>query len=471
MHSNAFRTTTLRVGCRIAGVVAVLAGMLALSGCDKDKEVDPPKELTKLVEKRDVKQLWDKRLGGKSERLRLALRPTAVEGVVYAASHDGEVIAMAAQSGKRKWRVKTKLALSAGPEVGSGLVVLGSSDGDVIALDATTGAQRWKISVNSEVLARPLIANDLAIIRTVDGHIEGLSLTDGAKRWAVDEQVPRLSLRGTAPPVLAGDKVIAGFDSGKMLAIDARNGEVLWDTIVNAPHGRTELERLSDIDSPAHVAGDDIFVVGFQGRVAMLALDSGQVWWARDASSYRGFTMDEETIYLTNADSVVMAMKRADGTVLWEQSGLRRRGLTAPAIDGDTVLVGDFEGFLHWLDKSTGRIVARHKTDGERITNAAVADDGRTFILTDSGNLLAFKSAPNPNAWKRWWKPWAKAKESEVPAPKKRRWWKPTDWWKQSEAPAPEAPAAEPASTPSGSTAPAEAEPAPAAEQAPIPKE
>lgn len=436
-----------RIGSRLIGGVLVLAAMIVVSGCDKDKDPDPPAQLTKLVDKRDVKQLWGTGLSGKSERLRLALRPAAVAGVVYAASHDGEVIAMTAQSGKRNWSVKTKLALSAGPEVGAGYVLLGSSDGDVIALDAATGAQRWKVSVNSEVLARPLVANDLVVIRTVDGHIEGLALADGAKRWAVDEQVPRLTLRGTAPPVLAGDKIIAGFDSGKVLAIDVRNGDVLWDAVVNAPHGRTELERLADIDAPAHVGGDDIFVVGFQGRVAMLALDSGQIWWARDASSYRGFAMDDSTIYLTNADSVVIAMNRSDGTVLWEQGGLRRRGLTAPAIDGDAILVGDFEGFLHWLDKSTGEIVARHKTDGERITNAAVADDGRTFIQTDSGKLLAFKSSPKM----------VRTAAASKPAPE------------AAPQAAPEAakepqPAAEPAADPA-------AEPAPAVEQAPIPKE
>jgi outer membrane protein assembly factor BamB len=376
-----------------AGLLAVAAAVM-LAGCDKDKDPDPPAVLTKLEAKRDVKQLWSTGLGGDSERLRLALRPTVVDGIVYAASHDGEVVAMASQSGKRTWATKTKLALSAGPEVGEGVLIVGSSDGDVVALDVTNGSQRWRKSVNSEVLARPLIANDLVIIRTVDGHVEGLSLADGSTRWAVDEQVPRLTLRGTAQPVLAGDKVIAGFDSGKVLAIDVRNGDVLWDTIVNAPSGRTELERLADIDAPAHVVGDDIFVVGFQGRVAMLALDSGQIWWARDASSYRGFAMDEENLYLTNADSVVIAMKRSDGAVLWEQGGLRRRSLSAPAIDADAIVVGDFEGFLHWLDKATGEIVARHATGGERITNAAVAGDGRTFVQTDSGKLMAFKSTP-----------------------------------------------------------------------------
>ncbi len=385
--------TSLKELYRGVRVAVAATALLVMLGCDNDKEVDPPAELVSINATRDVRRVWTTGLGGDSERLRLALRPAVVEGVVYAASHDGEVTALSADNGKRAWAVKTKLALSAGPEVAGGLAVLGSSDGEVIALDATNGAERWRKSIASEILARPLVVNDIVVVRTVDGHIEGLSIADGTTKWAVDESVPRLTLRGTAPPVLAGDRIIAGFDSGKVLAIDPRSGEVMWDTIVSAPRGRTELERLADIDSPARVAGDDIFVVGFQGRVAMLARDSGQIWWARDTSSYRGFTMDEQNLYLTNSDSVVIAMRRSDGAVQWEQDKMKRRSLTAPVIDGDSLVVGDFEGYLHWLDKATGEIVARQKTDGERITNAAVTDDARVFVQTDSGKLLAFRSA------------------------------------------------------------------------------
>jgi outer membrane protein assembly factor BamB len=376
----------------LAQQTIVAAALIAIAACSGDKEIDPPAELTDIVAKRDVRRVWTSGLGGNSERLRLALRPVIVEGVVYSAGHNGDVVSMAADTGRRGWSVKTKLPLSAGPEVAAGIVVLGSSDGDLIALDATNGAERWRKSVGSEVLARPLVVNDLVIVRTVDGHIDALSASDGASRWALDEAVPRLSLRGTAPPVLAEDRIIAGFDNGKVLAIDPRNGDVLWDVVVNAPGGRTELERLADIDAPAHVSGDDIFVVGFQGRVAMLALESGQIWWARDASSYRGFSMDDQNLYLTNADSVVVAMRRNDGSVLWEQDTLKRRGLTAPAIDGDALVVGDFEGYLHWLDKQTGEIVARQKTDGERITNMPVTSDAGVLVQTDSGKLLAFRS-------------------------------------------------------------------------------
>jgi outer membrane protein assembly factor BamB len=395
MHSKFLRSAQSR-SLRFVLVSLTLGALAALVGCG-DKDVEKPAELVDIRPTLKVARVWSSGLGGGAKALRLALRPVAVGSVVYTAAHDGEVVALDEKNGRQIWSARTRLPLSAGPDVGGGLVVLGSSDGDVLALDATNGTERWRRSIGSEILARPLVLDDLIIIRTVDGHLEALSALDGSPRWALDEQVPRLTLRGTAPPVLAGDRIVTGFDNGRVLAVEPRSGEVLWDAIVNAPSGRTELERLADIDAPVRVDGNDVFVVGFQGRVAMLALSSGQIWWARDASSYRGFAMDKDNLYLTNADGVVVAMRRTDGAVLWEQDALKRRSLTAPALDGDALVLGDFEGFLHWLDKSTGEIVARQKTDGDRITNAPLATDAGVLVQTDSGRLIAFKSRPDPD--------------------------------------------------------------------------
>lgn len=389
--TNRASTSVPRRIARAVFALACIASLAVIGGCG-DKDVEQPAELVDFQATRKVDRLWSIGLGGGAAHLRLALRPAAANGVLYTASHDGDVVAISAANGRRLWLTKTKLALSAGPEVAEGIVVVGSSDGDVVALSAENGAELWRRSIASEILARPLVVRDLIVVRTVNGRLEALSVTDGATRWSLDETVPRLTLRGTAPPVLAGDRIIAGFDSGRVLAVDPRNGEVLWDAVVNAPSGRTELERLADIDAPARVSGNDVFVVAFQGRIAMLALNSGQIWWARDASSYRGFAMDEENIYLTGADGVVVAMRRSDGAVQWEQDALKRRGLTAPAIDGDAIVVADFEGFVHWLDKSTGEFVARHKTDGERVTNAPLSTDEGVFVQTDAGRLVAFKS-------------------------------------------------------------------------------
>ena len=383
--------STLRSVLRTAGVIGVL---LLGAACDNDKEIDPPAELVDIQQQLTAKTQWSTSLGGDSERLRLALRPVVVGEKVFSASYDGEVVALTADRGRRLWRADTDAKISGGPAANDEYVLVGTAEGEVIALDAGTGKQRWRKQLTSEVLAAPLLAGDVAVVRTVDGGLHELSLTDGATRWTYTDSVPRLTLRGTAAPVLAGEAIIAGFDNGKVVALDLRTGDVLWDTLVNAPRGRTELERLVDIDSPAQIVGDDIFVVGFQGRMAMLARDSGQIWWAREASSYRGFALDDEFIYLTNSDSVVICMRKRDGNVEWEQPGLRRRSLTAPAIDGDAIVVGDFEGYLHWLDRKTGKIVARTKAGGERITNAPVSAQAALYVQTDDGKLVALKSAP-----------------------------------------------------------------------------
>jgi outer membrane protein assembly factor BamB len=230
---------------RVRAALAALGAIafLMLAAC-AEKEIDPPAELVDLKPTRVVHRAWTASLGGDSASLRLALRPIVVDGTVYAASHDGEVMAMSAQNGRRLWSVKTKLALSAGPEVDGGLVVLGSSDGDIIALAAADGKERWRKSIGSEVLARPLIVKDVVVIRTVDGHVEAYSVTDGSNRWAVDEQVPRLTLRGTSPPILAGDRVIAGFDNGKVLATEQRRRDVGRDRECAArPHGARAARR------------------------------------------------------------------------------------------------------------------------------------------------------------------------------------------------------------------------------------
>lgn len=371
-----------------------LAAFSLLAACGDSKDVDPPAELVDIDAQLEIDRLWSYSLGGNADRYRLALRVAVVDGVAYAAGFKGEAVALSADTGRELWSVKTKVPLSAGPGVGEGVVVFGASDGTLIALDAKSGAERWRKRMSSEVLAAPAVTNGLAIVRTVDGRLSALSVADGEQRWVVEQNVPRLSLRGTAPPYVAGDMVIAGFDNGRVVAVELATGDTQWDTVVGAPSGKNELERLVDIDAPVRVVGDDVFVTGFQSRVAMLARDTGQIWWARDFSSYRGFNVAGDELIASSAEGVVTAMRRSDGSVTWEQSALRQRALTAPAIDGDVLVVGDFEGYLHWLNRRDGQLMARARTDGERITNAPIAADGRVYVQTDGGKVIAFQVAP-----------------------------------------------------------------------------
>jgi outer membrane protein assembly factor BamB len=372
-------------------LLPVLAVAALLAACGDSKDTDPPAELVDFKASLKVEKLWSYSFEG-NKHLRLALRVAVADGVAYAAGIDGEVVAMSADKGRKLWSTKTKLPLSAGPGVGEGIVVVGASNGFLLALDAKTGKERWRHRMSSEVLAMPTLAAGIVVVRTVDGHLVGLDATNAEQRWVVEQNVPKLSLRGTAPAYVAGDLAIAGFDNGRVVAVELATGDTHWDTLVGAPRGKNELERLVDIDAPVRVMGDDVFVTGYQGRVAMLGRDTGQIWWARDFSSYRGFTVEGDALIASSSEGLVVAMRRTDGTVEWEQARLRQRGLTAPAVDGDAVVVGDYQGYLHWLNRTNGDLMARTSTDGDRITNAPLVVDGRVYVQTDHGKLIAYKT-------------------------------------------------------------------------------
>jgi outer membrane protein assembly factor BamB len=287
------------------------------------------------------------------------------------------------------------MPLSAGPGVGADLVVVGALNGQVVALDAATGTRRWAVRTSGEVLAAPVVTSAGVLLRTVDGRLHKLALADGKEQWANDQTVPPLTLRGSASPTVVGDVVVGAFDNGKVSAYAISNGDVLWDTAVSPSRGKTELERLVDIDGPVVADGRDLFVVGFQGRVAQIGLDSGQIWWSRDASSYRGLALAGDSLIVSSADSKVVALSRKDGTERWSQDALARRGITRPAVDGDAIVVADFQGVVHWLDRATGEVIGRADTARKaRVTTAPLAVDGMVYVQNDAGQVFALRARP-----------------------------------------------------------------------------
>src|SRR5262245_48678053 len=375
-------------------LLIVLVALLSACHSKKDKAIDPPAELTDFPASLRVQRTWDAGLGGKGEELRLGLGVSVDDGRVFGAGRDGDVAAFDFDSGRMLWRSRTKAPLAGGTGAGNGLVVVGSSEGAVIALNAADGAERWRVKVNGEVLSAAAIAERAVLVRTVDGRLRGLALDTGKELWLYEQAVPRLSLRGTAVPVITGNEVICGFDNGKVVALNIPDGSLLWETTVAPSRGRTELERLVDIDSAAKVYDKYVYVVGFQGRVAMLALDSGQIWWAQDASSYRGLAVDEDNVYISNADGEVVALKRTTGTEVWKQKALAHRGLSAPVLTDDAVAVADFKGYVHWLDKATGALAGRAQAGGERVSNPPMANGDRVVLINDEGRVSEFRTSP-----------------------------------------------------------------------------
>jgi outer membrane protein assembly factor BamB len=419
------------------------AALLIAAGCSKDKDVEPPAQLVNFPTTLPVKKLWSEGVGGgkKQTVLRLGLGPAIDNGVVFAASHKGEMLAVALDTGHNLWVKKLKMPISAGPAAGYGIVVAGSSKGAVIALDGATGRQVWRSQINSELLSAPAISENVVVIRSVDGRLHGLDTHNGKELWSVEQQVPRLSLRGTAIPIVAKEVAISGFDNGKVMAVSLTTGDTIWDTALASPHGRTELDRLVDIDSAVRVVGDNVFATGFQGRTAMLALDSGQLWWSHDMSSYRGLAVDADNLYVTQTDGTVVAMRQRDGAEMWRNEKLKRRGLSTPIVTSTAIAVADFQGYIHWLDKNTGVLVARERiAKKQRVSNPPVGAGETIVVLTDAGTLAAYRAAPRVSAA-------APPRVPETPAPSATE----------------TAPPAETAPAPSVTPPPAETIPAPSA--------
>jgi len=392
---------------RWAWIAALLIGIAA---CSKDKNVDEPAKLTPFAATLRVDRAWSASVDDKKAvALRLGLGLSADENRVYAAGHRGGVVALELASGRTVWRTRLRARLSGGTAVGQGLVVVGSSDGRLFALDAANGAVRWNVRVSGEVLAPAAISERLIGLRTVDGKLHALSLADGHELWTYEQPVPKLSLRGTSRPVMAGDLLLSGFDNGKVAAVNMNDGAMQWEATIAPPQGRTELERLDDIDSPVSVSRQDVYTVGFQGRIAMLALDTGQIWWSHDASSYRGLTLDGDTLYLSSADGEVVAMRARTGAEIWRQKALLHRGLSALAVTDDYVVAADFQGYVHWLDKASGALAARASAGKARVSTVPVVAGDKVLVINDRGQISAFRVRPLATS--------ARKSPAEAPAP------------------------------------------------------
>ncbi len=378
----------------IVRVTGLLMAATALSACslfgDDDEKALEPKELSKIVTTIDIKRAWSVKLGGDAKFLRVALQPAGDGNRIYAASINGNVVALDPATGREHWRTKLDIGLTAGPGVGENLVVVAASDGYLIALDADTGAERWRADVTGESLARPVIKDNVVIVLTIDNRLRALSAFDGSERWIFEQSTPLLTIRGSATPAIIGSTVVAGFDNGRLAALNISSGDVIWEALLAPPSGRSDLERLSDVDGLISVVGQDLYAAGYQGKLAALASESGQVLWASDVSSFDGVSADWINVYTVNEEGELIALSRNNGAEAWRQDALLRREPTLPVPFHTTVAVGDLDGYLHFFSTIDGEPVARLKMGGGAISNDPVVVADRLYVQSDSGSLSAF---------------------------------------------------------------------------------
>jgi outer membrane protein assembly factor BamB len=377
-------------------LLPVLASIL-FSGCSSvtgfiggADNTEPPAELEKVSNEVALNKLWSTRVGVGYDEQFIKLVP-AVEGpYVLVADRKGRVTALSADSGKRLWQTKTKKLISAGPGAGEELVLVGTSDAEVLALSLLDGSVVWEARVTSEVLSVPQIDLGVVVVQTVDGNVAGLSAVDGSQLWIFDRSVPTLTLRGTSTPAVEHGVVLAGFASGKLAAISTEKGFVAWETSVAIPKGRSELDRMVDVDSSPVIVGTAAYVASYQGRVAVIDIQNGNLGWTRDMSSSAGLGVDFAQVYVTDQESNVWALTRDSGDSVWKQDKLYNRAVTAPEPHSNYVAVGDFAGYLHLLSRYDGHVVARVRVDSDGISARPVSVGDVLYVYGNGGTIAAY---------------------------------------------------------------------------------
>jgi outer membrane protein assembly factor BamB len=352
---------------------------------------EPPAPLTEFTPKAEVTRIWSADVGKGAEEAYLKLTPIVVYGKIYAADAAGLVSAYDTVTGQLIWQVNTKQKITGGPGSGDGNIYVGTKDAEVLALDAETGKFKWASRIPSEVLAAPRSDDGVVIARSIDGKLLGLNAQDGKQVWMQDRKVPVLSLRGSSSPVLVQGAAVIGLANGKLVVITLREGKTIWETRIAIPRGRSDLERMVDIDSDPLVSDGVIHAVTFQGQLATLELKSGRVFWDKKMSSYAGLGMDKRYLYVSDDKSHVWSLDRRSSSSLWKQDVLHARNITAPASHGNYVVVGDLEGYLHWFSKDDGSLAARTRLDDSAILAAPITNDDLLYSLSSSGTLAAFR--------------------------------------------------------------------------------
>lgn len=378
----------------------VVTVFLLLIGCGSSpSSVLPPVELTPLTNQIDISRQWKFTAGEGVSDFYLKLKPVFNKDTGYIVDHKGHLQAFTIKSGKQLWDVDLNVPVSGGLTLADGKLFLGTSKGEVVAIDLDSHGLKnqdsknikelWRAQLSSEILSRPAIAHGVIVVKTIDGRVYGLDAGNGNQSWVYDRTVPRLTLRGSSSALIVNDIVISTSDNGKVAALSLKNGKLLWESTIAVAKGRNQLERVIDMDIDPVVVDDVIYVAGYQGRIAAVKIGSGQLIWSRDFSSYSGLYVDAYRVYVTDATGQVWALNRHNGSTLWRQDKLLRRQLTGPEAYDKYIVVGDYDGFLHWLNREDGKIVARKQINSSDVfVEDEEIDEELALLFSKQNNIL-----------------------------------------------------------------------------------
>lgn len=381
----------LRAGSRFLAVVALSGLVGACSWIQDDDEKDVLAPLPVVPEQSvDLRKNWSHGVGSQGDDvLSLQLKPAIAGGSIYAANAKGRVVAISLADGDTRWKTSIDGEIISAVGAGGDLVVVSSSDGVVHALSAANGEEVWRTQASSEVVAAASCNGDVVVVQSVDSRVQAFDAAKGIPRWSYKATQAVLSLRGNSAPVIRDNTVYAAFDNGKVAALDARTGLMEWEQRFIVPDGRSELERVIDVQGDPLVTETDVIVGTYQGAIADVGRERGQLQWEEKASVARSMAIGEGSVFVVEGNDAVRAIRQGSGSEAWKAEIFSNRRLSAPAVIGNYVAVADKEGYVHLLNQTDGSYAGRYSVGGGGVRNDLLSDGDVLYVLTNSGKLYA----------------------------------------------------------------------------------
>lgn len=396
MNSTFPRRSLARPALRVAAIalcVTALAGCTTVRGWfSKDGEnLTKPAALVDITPTASVSRMWSTSVGKGEARIGSVQSPAVAGGRVYASGVTGGVRALDLQSGSTVWTSPSPLRLAGSPGVGDGLVAVGSLEGTVLAVDAVTGLERWQAKLGSEIIARPAIGQGVVVVRGNDGQVTALDAASGEQRWNWSADMPNLSVRGNSGVLMVPGLVFVGNDDGSVMALSVSDGRPMWEQFVAQPDGRTELERMVDVDGTPVLDGVNIYASSYKYSTIGIEGPTGRPLWQSQTGGVGKIGLGPQQLVVADRDGTVWALDKNSGGSLWRQPALARRVLSGVAVQGDYAVVGDQDGYLHWMRLSDGAFAARTRAGRDAVRAAPVVADGVLVVQTTGGNVSAYR--------------------------------------------------------------------------------
>ena len=379
----------------------VVLMLLVLNGCanisswvsnpfGEDDNPRAPAELEDIQTEVTISRDWRINIGNGQGDSFKKLTPIVDGGFVFAASDDGDVVAVNSTNGDLMWLTELETSITGGVGAGDGIVMVGTEAAELVVLSQSDGQEVWRTRVSSEILSQPKTDGDIVVVQTVDGKLVAVDRENGLQRWTYETTLPALTLRGTSSPVLTSEgTVVAGFSNGILVSVAAEDGVWSWEERVAVPDGQYDIERVIDVDGDLLLDGARILASSYQGNLMAFDTATGRIVWGMEASSYHGMDQGFGNIYYSNDESHLVAVRDNSSDVVWQNEELQYRDLTAPKTISNYVAVADFEGYLHLISQIDGRIIGRTRIDNDGVRSNLVVEDGSLIVYGNGGSLVS----------------------------------------------------------------------------------